>query len=258
MTSTVGLWLAIAGVVAVLDWIAVARHAHRLEVLAKPTVLGCLLVAAVLARPSHPHVQGWTIAALALGLLGDLALVLQRAPAGDPVEVPAPAQQPVNAGAGGRERAASSLPPAAARQSAPVATGQPLFLAGLLSFLIGHVCYAIAMLRYGIDRLSIGFGMILVLIALFAFGYKIIAGAHTAGAALLTVGVTAYIVALGSAVVLGVGTTQLPIAYGIVLFGLSDLVLANDRFVQQHSWAPLTVITTYHGAQVLLLIGLLR
>ena len=65
------------------------------------------------------------------------------------------------------------------------------------------LCYAVAMLRYGIDRLSVGFGLILVLIALFAFGYRIIAGAHAAGGALLTVGMTAYIVALGSAVVLG-------------------------------------------------------
>ncbi|MEO6700359.1 MAG: lysoplasmalogenase family protein [Jatrophihabitantaceae bacterium] len=136
--------------------------------------------------------------------------------------------------------------------------GDQLFLVGLLSFLIGHLCYSIAMLRYGTDRLSVGFGMILVLIALLAFGYRIIAGAHAAGGAVLTCGVTAYIAALGSAVVLGVGTTQLPIAYGIVLFAVSDLLLASDRFVQQRSWSPIAVITTYHAAQVLLLVGLLR
>ena len=68
--------------------------------------------------------------------------------------------------------------------------------------------------------------------------------------------VTLYVVALGSAVVLGVGTEQLWIAAGIVLFAVSDLVLASDRFVQARPLAPLVVIICYHLAQALLLLGL--
>jgi uncharacterized membrane protein YhhN len=251
MTASVWTWLAVAGVLAVLDWAAVARRARRWERCAKPAVLVCLLVAAALANPRHPHVQGWTIAALGFGLLGDLALVFQPQPE------PAAAPALVNAGRGGSSPSPAAGPTEPLRPPT-IRQGEPLFLIGLLSFLLGHLCYLIAMLRFGIDRLSVGFGMILVLIALFAFGYKIIASAHAAGGSLLTVGVTAYIAALGSAVVLGVGTTQLPIAYGIVLFAASDLILANDRFVQRRSWSALAVITTYHAAQALLLIGLLR
>ncbi|MDQ1720976.1 MAG: YhhN family, partial [Pseudonocardiales bacterium] len=59
-------------------------------------------------------------------------------------------------------------------------------------------------------------------------------------------------------VVLGIGTTSLWVAYGIVLFAISDLVLASDRFVVRRSWAPVTVAISYHLAQTLLLLGLMR
>ena len=110
---------------------------------------------------------------------------------------------------------------------------------------------------YGLDRLSLAFGLLLVLIALLSFGYRILAGAHALGGAMMTIGVMLYMVALGSAVVLGVGTAQLWIAGGILLFAISDLVLAYDRFVQARPLAPLTVIISYHLAQALLLLGLL-
>jgi uncharacterized membrane protein YhhN len=146
--------------------------------------------------------------------------------------------------------------------AAPAKTGPErpdrLFLLGLLSFLAGHVCYSMAILRFGVDPLSVGFGLILVLLAVFAFGYKIIAGGQQAGGGRLSTGITAYIVALGSAVMLGVGTNRLLIAGGILLFATSDLVLAGDRFVRPRSWSALTVIVLYHLGQALLLIGLLR
>ncbi|MGI8665534.1 MAG: lysoplasmalogenase family protein [Jatrophihabitans sp.] len=246
MTASGWAWLVAAGVCAAVDWVAVARHARRLERCAKPAALGCLLLAALLSEPSHPQVHGWLIGALALGLLGDLALVLQSEPALDSaLLVPA-----------GR----FDLPkvPRMHAEREPDPGSERLFMLGLCCFLLGHVCYVVAMLRYRTDPISVAFGLVLVLIVLLAFAYKIIAGAHAMGGAVLTIGVTAYIVALGSAVVLGVGTTQLWIAYGIVLFAVSDLVLASDRFVQARPWAPLTIIVTYHVAQACLVIGLVR
>ena len=127
---------------------------------------------------------------------------------------------------------------------------------GLLAFLLGHLSYARAMQLHGTDKLSVAFGLLLVLIALLSFGYRIIAGAQAFGGGRLIVAVTLYMVALGSAVVLGVGTEQLWIAGGVVLFAISDLVLAQDRFVQARATAPVTVAVTYHLAQALLLLGL--
>jgi uncharacterized membrane protein YhhN len=133
-----------------------------------------------------------------------------------------------------------------------------LFAAGLASFLLGHLCYCVAMFQYGTDQLSLGFGLVLVLLALLAFGHRILAGAQVQGGNALTIAVAAYIATLGSTVVLGIGTTSLWLAAGIVLFAFSDLVLATDRFVARRGWAPLTVAISYHVAQTLLLLGLVR
>ncbi|HET6209679.1 MAG TPA: lysoplasmalogenase family protein [Jatrophihabitans sp.] len=275
MTASGWEWLAVAAVLAVLDWITVAVRARWLERWLKPATLGCLVVAAVLGRPHHAGVHGWLVAALVLGLLGDLALVLPDEPAHRPAGlVPAGASRTAQAGrpfeAGriaepGRavgipnpdQPAELARPGTGAHRPAPEQS-ERFFLLGLLSFLIGHICYSMAMLRFGVDPLSVGFGLILMLLAVFAFGYRIIAGGHQAGGALLSSGITCYIVALGSAVMLGVGTTRLLIAGGILLFAASDLVLAGDRFVRSRPYSALVVVVLYHCGQALLLIGLLR
>jgi uncharacterized membrane protein YhhN len=114
------------------------------------------------------------------------------------------------------------------------------------------------MLRYGTDQLSLVFGLVLVLLALLAFGHRVLTGAQAQGGTGLTVAVAAYITALGSAVVLGIGTSSLWVAYGIVLFAFSDLVLATDRFVRRLGRAPLTIAVSYHVAQALLVLGLVH
>jgi uncharacterized membrane protein YhhN len=239
MTATGWAWLAAAGVLAVLDWIAVARDARQAERIAKPLVLLAMLLAAVAAQPARESVHGWLIAGLSLGLVGDVALVAERRPARPPVAAVA-----IGSGTGARAPRLSDDGP------------QPFFLAGLLAFLVGHLCYARAMQLYGTDKLSVAFGLVLVLIALLSFGYRILGGAHALGGSRLIVAVVLYVVALGTAVALGVGTQQLWIAGGIVLFAVSDLVLASDRFVQARQLAPVTVVISYHLGQALLLLGL--
>jgi uncharacterized membrane protein YhhN len=133
-----------------------------------------------------------------------------------------------------------------------------LFATGLASFLLGHLCYCAAMLHYGTEQLSLGFGLVLVLLALLAFGHRVLAGAQAQGGTALTIAVAAYMTTLGSTVVLGIGTSSLWVAYGIVAFAFSDLVLATDRFVVRRRWAPLTVAISYHLAQTLLLLGLVH
>jgi uncharacterized membrane protein YhhN len=258
MTASAWEWLAVACVLAVLDWITVATHARWLERWIKPATLACLVVAAALGRPQHAGVHGWLVSALTFGLLGDLALVWQ--PADRSAQLVSAGVQGAGSTPAGSVLAGSGLAGSrlAGSHRRPPISSDRLFLLGLLSFLAGHACYAMAMVRFGVDPLSVGFGLILVLLAVFAFGYKIIAGGQQAGGGLLATGITVYIVALSSAVMLGIGTTRLPIAGGILLFAMSDLVLAGDRFVRPRSWAPLTVMVLYHLGQFLLLIGLLR
>lgn len=258
MTTAGWAFVAVAAVLAVLDWVAVGTRRRALERCAKPAALLGLVIAAALAHPTHPGVHGWLVLALSFGVIGDLALAFETDHrAGLPVQE---LSRSSVAGPAGVARAAAEASVAAVEPvpGAGAPAGRLPFALGLSSFLLGHVCYAAAMLRHGTDSISIGFGLILVLLGLFAFGYRILLGAHALGGATVTFAVTAYIAALGSAVVLGVGTTSLWVAYGIVLFGASDLVLATDRFVGRRSWAPLAVSISYHLAQFLLLIGLLH
>jgi uncharacterized membrane protein YhhN len=80
-----------------------------------------------------------------------------------------------------------------------------LFMLGLASFLLGHLCYIVSMLRHGTGRLGITLGLLLALTILLAFGFQVILGAvHEAGPS-LAVAVAVYIAALGSMLVLGIG-----------------------------------------------------
>ncbi len=246
MTASGWTWLAAAGVLAVLDWFAVGKAARRLERIVKPLVLLALFVAVLTTAGSD--VRTWLLAGLAFGLVGDLALAFEREPTMAATS-PGPVRTLLPAGAAPRTETVPTETTAAEQEGAG-------FTIGLAAFLLGHVCYFGALWSYGIDRLSIVFGLLLVLMALLSFGYRIIAGAHVQSGPAMTVGVTLYMVALGSVVVLGVGTAQLWIAAGVVLFAISDLMLGYDRFVQPRTWAPVAVIVTYHAAQVLIVLGL--
>jgi len=94
MTATGWVWVAVATVLAALDWAAVAADSRVLERCAKPAVLLALLAAALTAQPRHSGVHGWLMLALCFGLIGDVALSF-AAPghlAGS-AEPPAPAGQ---------------------------------------------------------------------------------------------------------------------------------------------------------------------
>lgn len=73
-----GLWvLGAAGVLAVADWVVVARGTRRVEYVLKPLTLLLLLAAAPLvAGTGVGHQLRWTLVALACSLLGDVFLML--------------------------------------------------------------------------------------------------------------------------------------------------------------------------------------
>jgi uncharacterized membrane protein YhhN len=70
--------LAAAAVAAVIDWWAVARETPRtrsVERVAKPATLLALIVLALVTPAHTPAVQPWLVAALVLGLAGDVLLL---------------------------------------------------------------------------------------------------------------------------------------------------------------------------------------
>jgi uncharacterized membrane protein YhhN len=78
MTPTAWLLLLFAAVAAVAGWYAVAVANHRLEYVAKPAVMVALIGVALALTPAAPVIVPWFVAALALSLVGDVALMLPR------------------------------------------------------------------------------------------------------------------------------------------------------------------------------------
>jgi len=217
---TVG-FLILAGAVAVSDWFAVSRRLYRIEYLAKPLTLVLLIVAACFADLGAT--KPWVLAALGLGLLGDIALLFseENQPAGEaPPDVP--------------------------------------FLIGLGSFLFGHIAYLIAFTRHGLHPIQLLAGGLVVVGAAALALPKTLRGARRQGGRELAVPVGGYAALLSAMTVLGFGTAAVVTAIGALLFLLSDLTLAWGRFVQPLLRGPVIVAVTYHLAQLLIVIGLIR
>jgi uncharacterized membrane protein YhhN len=70
--------LVLAGVLAVGDWLAVARGSKPVEYLCKPGTLAALVGVALALDPAESDVRAWFVLALALSLAGDVFLMLPR------------------------------------------------------------------------------------------------------------------------------------------------------------------------------------
>ena len=181
--------------------------------------LTIIVLIAAAASADLPVVKVWVLAALVFGLLGDVGLMLSDKDAEKP-----------------------DLP----------------FMLGLGSFLVGHVCYLAAFARYGIHSTTALAGALIVLGAALLTLPKVLAGAWESGGRELVAVVTLYALMLSAMTVLAVGTSAVATAIGGVLFLASDMLIAIERFVTKLKRGALLVIVTYHAAQVLIVVGLIR
>ncbi|WP_375497056.1 lysoplasmalogenase family protein [uncultured Jatrophihabitans sp.] len=215
---TTVLLLVIAAVLAVGDWVAVHRRLPRLEGLLKPATLALLVSAA--ATADLGDAKPWVVVALVLGLLGDVALL---APAGPP-----------------------GAPP------------RPAFLAGLGAFLLGHLAWIAAFLTRDVHGLAFAVGAVIAVgIGGVVLGPVLAAARRDAGLPFAAI-IAAYAVVLALAAAFAAGTGVLATAIGGVLFLLSDATLARERFVRPIPHGRVIVIVSYHLAQGLMVIGLVR
>lgn len=215
MTTTI--LLVVTGLIALVDWVAVARDHRPVELVAKPLTLIALIVATAFADtgPAKP----WLMAALVLGLLGDVFLMFSDENAG---------------------------------------SADPAFMAGLGSFLVGHVAYLVAFTRHGLHGWQMLAGA-LVVVGVSALAVpRVLHGARERGGPQLAGAVAIYAAALGAMTILGFGTAALATALGALLFLGSDTAIAWQRFVHPLRRGPLLVIVTYHLAQILIVAGLIR
>jgi uncharacterized membrane protein YhhN len=134
----------------------------------------------------------------------------------------------------------------------------PPFIAGLASFLLGHICYVIAFVRVGVRAVDLLAGLLVIVgVAGLALPRVLRGAARSAGRPFGYV-VAGYAAMLSAMAACGVGTGLVATAIGAVLFLVSDTLIAHDRFVARLPHGSLLIIVSYHGAQFLILIGLLR
>ena len=78
MTAAAWALLVVAAVLAVVDWIGVARGSRALEYVGKPGALAALVLVALTLDPADGSARTWFVVALVLSLAGDVFLMLPR------------------------------------------------------------------------------------------------------------------------------------------------------------------------------------
>ena len=139
-----------------------------------------------------------------------------------------------------------------------------LFVPGLSAFLTGHVLFIVGLLHPS-DRSPTSFspvGLVVAASVVVALeigpGIVLFRSLVRKGYAKLVGPVAAYMAAIGTLVVLATNVAIPSAAVGAMLFLVSDTVLALDRFVRPVPRGQLVVHVTYHLAQGLLVLSLLR
>jgi alkenylglycerophosphocholine/alkenylglycerophosphoethanolamine hydrolase len=78
VTTAAWVALAVAALFSAGNLTAILRHDHRLEYATKPSVMALLIAVAVLLHPNSQPERAFFVVAVALGLAGDVFLMLRR------------------------------------------------------------------------------------------------------------------------------------------------------------------------------------
>ena len=133
---------------------------------------------------------------------------------------------------------------------------QDAFVPGLASFLLGHVAYIVGMLVDGVDVARLGIGILVVTVAVAVIGLTILRAVRAGPEPELTGPVMAYMVVISVMVACAVGVGHPAGVVGAGLFYASDSLIAWNRFIGETRHGRLAIITTYHLAQMGLVVSL--
>jgi uncharacterized membrane protein YhhN len=132
-----------------------------------------------------------------------------------------------------------------------------LFVAGLASFLLAHLAYIIGFASVGPIAAWSGVGVVVVAIALVTVARPILKSVREGDRALYPP-VVVYMTVISVMVVMAFGSANGLAVAGALLFYCSDSLIAWNRFVRPMTWAQPAIMSTYHLAQALLVLALLR
>ena len=127
-----------------------------------------------------------------------------------------------------------------------------LFLVGLVSFLLGHLAFAVAFSLRGSDLLWMAVATVLALPPAFA----VLRWLHPHLPDRMRTPVVAYVAVISLMLVTAVGAAvaagPAAIGVGAICFYLSDLHVARHRFVSRSFWNKSWGLPLYYGAQLIL------
>lgn len=131
------------------------------------------------------------------------------------------------------------------------------FRLGLASFLFGHVALAAGFAVRGqpAPGWSIVAGAAVVIVCLFVGSRRLLPSVQGHHPDLL-VPILAYMGVIAAMAVLAWWGGSWPAPVGAAVFALSDLTLADNKFVQPRPWAPVVVMVSYHLALALIVASL--
>ena len=125
------------------------------------------------------------------------------------------------------------------------------FLGGLAAFLAGHVAYVVAFVLHGVDPMVTALALVPAGVAAATVGRSLVGAAPPK----LRTPVVGYVAVISAMVAAAAGTfgaggaATLPL--GAILFYISDLGVARERFVKQSLWNRMVTLPLYYGAQLL-------
>jgi uncharacterized membrane protein YhhN len=133
-----------------------------------------------------------------------------------------------------------------------------LFVAGLVSFLGGHVAYVIGLRTGESSTTAVVVSAAAVAVVAAVVGTRIVVAVRRGPHAELTGPVVAYMVVISAMVTCALATGNILAAAGASLFFASDALIAWERFVRPRAWAPVAIMVTYHLGQAGLVCSLVR
>jgi uncharacterized membrane protein YhhN len=134
---------------------------------------------------------------------------------------------------------------------------QDLFVFGLGAFLLGHIAYIVGMHVDGIEVPRFFVGIVIVMAALAVIGTAVLRGVRAGPDPKLAGPVVAYMFVISAMVASAIGTGHWAGIAGACLFYASDALIAWNRFIKPTPYGPVSIMVTYHLAQLGLVLSLL-
>jgi uncharacterized membrane protein YhhN len=136
-----------------------------------------------------------------------------------------------------------------------------LFVPGLASFLVGHLCYVVGFWTHGPSAVALLIAIAVVAVVVAPLGRRILTAIARSGdpeSKGLLAPVAGYIAVISAMLATALATGNPLAGGGAVLFVASDSMIAWDRFVRPFRWAPVAIMVTYHLGQAGLVASLVR